>query len=114
MALNEMAMMDQTELVMDVLPWPNGHGFEGTGLWWEYVMSQEERQRLDNLMGIALLDADVRDRLVNQRDDSLLTAFGLSNETKNWLHAIQADTLVELAQEIVLRASHSQSYMMGA
>jgi hypothetical protein len=109
MALNEMAMMDQNELVMDVLPWPDGHGFAGSGSWWEYVMSQEERQRLDNLMGIALLDEDICDRLVNKREDSLMTAFGLSSETQSWLRAIQATTLSELAQAIVSQ-SQSESY----
>ena len=81
-----MAMMDQTP-VIDVSPWPEGRGFAGASTWWEYVMGREEKQRLDNLMGIALLDADVCDRLVNKRDSSLLAAFGLSNETQRWLRA---------------------------
>jgi hypothetical protein len=89
---------------MDVLPWPQGHGFSGADTWWEFVMSQDERQRLDHLMGIALLDNDVCDRLVNQRDDSLLSAFGLSEDTQKWLGTIKADSLVELAQAIVSRS----------
>lgn len=99
-----MALMDQTP-VMDVLPWPQGHGFAGTGSWWEYVMSKEERARLDNLMGIALLDDDVCKRLVTDRDDNLLRAFGLSEKTRNWLHGIQASSLTELAQKLVSLSS---------
>ncbi len=95
-----MALVDQTP-VMDVSPWPNGHGFSGANSWWEYMISKEERQRLDNLMGLALLDEDVRERLVNKRDDSLLAAFGLSEATRGWLRAIRANSLDELAQAIV-------------
>jgi hypothetical protein len=87
--------------VMDVLPWPNGHQFAGARAWWDYVLSKDEKERLDNLMGIALLDEGVRERLVKQRDDSLLTAFGLSEETQAKLRGIQAGSLVELAQAIV-------------
>lgn len=99
-----MALMDQTP-VMDVLPWPQGHGFSGTGTWWEYVMGKEERARLDSLMGIALLDDDVCKRLVNDRDENLLEAFGLSEKTRSWLHAIQATSLTELAQKLVTLSS---------
>lgn len=95
-----MSLMDQTP-VMDVSPWPNGHGFTGGRSWWEYIITKEERQRLDNLMGIALLDEDVCERLVAERDDALLSAFGLSEKTRNWLHAIHANSLDELAQAIV-------------
>ncbi len=95
-----MSLMDQTP-VMDVSPWPHGHGFTGARSWWEYIISKEERQRLDNLMGIALLDEDVCERLVCKRDDALLSAFGLSEKTRSWLHAINANSLDELAKAIV-------------
>lgn len=95
-----MAMIDETP-VMDVLPWPTGHGFSGSGTWWEYVLEKEEKRRLDNLMGIALLDEDVRHRLVKERDSSLFTAFGLSPETQSWIRALPANSLTELAQAIV-------------
>ncbi|HEX3050085.1 MAG TPA: hypothetical protein VHP83_05470 [Aggregatilineaceae bacterium] len=100
-----MALADQAPLVMDVLPWPYGHGFTGADTWWEYVLSQEEKLRLDHLMGVALLDEDVCDRLVNKRDHSLLTAFGLSEETRNWLGTVKANSLIELAQAIVANTS---------
>jgi len=86
--------------VMDVSPWPNGQVFTGGTVWWNYVMSKSERQRLDNLIGVALLDTAVREQLVTRRDDGLLSAFGLSSETKEWLKAQKATSLVELAEAI--------------
>ena len=97
-----MAIIDQAP-VMDISPWPQGRGFEGAAMWWQDVMGRDEKQRLDNLMGIALLDADIRDRLVNKRDASLLTAFGLSQDTQSWLQEITAHSLAELAQAIVFK-----------
>lgn len=99
-------------LVMDVLPWPQGHGFSGTNAWWEYMLSKEESRRLDNLMGIALLDEEFGKRLLNERDDSLLMPFGFSKETLAWLRTIQATNLVELAQAIV-SGPQNQLFRMG-
>src|SRR5262249_12085496 len=90
----------ESKLVMDVLPWPQGQGFSGTANWWEYVGKEDEQKRLDNLMGLALLDEDVRDRLLDGTDDSLLTAFGLSEETRTRLRTVRASSLVDLAQAI--------------
>ena len=87
--------------VMDVFPWPQGNGFTGGKAWWDYVLSKGEKQRLDNLMGLALLDEKIQKRLLNERDSSLLTAFGLSEETQHWLCSVQATSLVELAQAII-------------
>ncbi len=87
--------------VMDVLPWPRGRGFTGAKAWWNYVLGKEERRRLDHLMGMALLDEGICNRLVKERDGSLLTAFGLSEETQAWLRTIKATSLVEFAQAIV-------------
>jgi hypothetical protein len=67
-------------------------------------MGEEEKRRLDNLMGTALLDETVRTRLVNERDTSLLTSFGLSTETQRWLRTVEAQSLTELAQAIVARS----------
>jgi hypothetical protein len=86
--------------VMDVSPWPDGQGFSGGTVWWNYVMTKSERQRLDNLIGMALLDTGVREQLVTKRDDGLLSAFGLSQETKDWLKALKVSSLVELAEAI--------------
>jgi hypothetical protein len=88
-------------VVMDVLPWPGGYGFAGHSTWWQHVLSQSERERLDNLIGLALLDNEVCERLVTKRDRALLSAFGLSEQTQDWLKNITASTLKELAQAIV-------------
>ncbi len=92
-----------TDAVMDVLPWPHGHGFTGSGTWWEYVLSQDEQQRLNSLMGLALLDTSICDQLLIMHDDSLLNAFDLSAETKAWLRSIEAANLAEFAEAIVLK-----------
>lgn len=95
-----MSQLSQS-LVMDVFPWPQGVGFTGSSAWWEYVLNKEERQKLDNLLGLALLSPDVCDRLVNQRDEALLQKFELSEEMQVWLCKVKADSLTELAQAIL-------------
>ncbi len=110
--MSHVNIVEQTP-VMDVLPWPRGRGFSGGKNWWQYVLSKEERRRLDNLMGIALLDEDVRDRLVKHRDRSLLDAFGICEETQSWLRSVQAGNLVELAQAIV-SGPHSEPARLAA
>lgn len=97
-----MSLSDQS-LVMDISPWPKGRGFSGSDAWWKHTLNQEERKRLDDLVGAALLDPDICERLVNKRDDSLLRAFGLSEETQGWLRGIKASSLVEFANAIVTR-----------
>jgi hypothetical protein len=90
--------------IMDVSPWPDGRGFTGAQDWWNYVMAKDEKQKLDNLMGLALLDEDVCERLVNQRDRSLYKAFGLSAETQAWLSRVKVSSLPELAEAIIARS----------
>ena len=80
-----MALNDQGP-VMDLSPWPKGQGFAGSDAWWQYMLSKDE---------------EIRGRLVDQRDDTLMEAFGLSTETQGWLRTIKANSLVELAQAIV-------------
>ena len=94
--------------VMDVFPWPNGHGFKGADIWWDYVLGKEESKRLDNLMGLALLDESICRRLVVDRDASLFSMFNLSPETQAWLRAINATTLPQFA-EAVTAGPQSQS-----
>ncbi len=100
-----------TPVVMDVLPWPDGYGFAGGDTWWQYTLSQNERERLDDLLGLALLDKDICEQLVVKRDSSLLAAFGLSEETQQWLIHIKASTLKELAQGVLAAAT---AYQNGA
>lgn len=99
-----MGMLNQS-LVMDVTPWPSGQGFSGSSDWWDYVLTKDERRRLDNLMGAALLDDSIRTRLLADRDASLFSRFGISEDTQFWLRNIQADSLTELAQAIVDNAA---------
>jgi hypothetical protein len=93
-----------TPVVMDVLPWPSGSGFRGGDAWWQHTLNQSERDRLDDLLGLALLDSHVCEQLVVHRDPSLMTAFGLSEDTQRWLTGIKASTLKDLA-EAMLTAS---------
>lgn len=93
----------QEKPIMDVTPWPDGRGFSGAEIWWDYMMAKDEKQRLDSLMGLALLDEDIRERLVYKRDQSLYRAFGLSAETQAWLSRLKASSLAELAEAIIAR-----------
>ncbi len=107
--------LNNTTPVMDVLPWPDGFGFTGTDDWWAYTLSQTERERLDSLLGLALLDKDVCEQLVTKRDVSLLDAFGLSEDTQTWFTRIKANTLKELAQAILAAsASYGPSILEAA
>jgi len=87
-------------LITDVSPWPSGRGFSGGSAWWQHVLRQDERKRLDNLIGIALLDAEIGKQLLSGNDDTLFSAFGLSEETQKRLRAIEAATLTDFAQAI--------------
>lgn len=88
------------EMVLDVSSWSGKRSFTGTDEWWSYVRNQDERRRLDHLLGVALLDETVRDRLVNTRDEDLLTAFGLSESTKGWIVTLRANSLTDIAKEV--------------
>jgi hypothetical protein len=87
--------------VMDVLPWPNGFGFAGGDAWWRRVLNQDDHERLEILIGLALLDKDVCEQLVVKRDPALLATFDLSEQAQNWLKRVQASTLKELASAIL-------------
>ena len=50
------SITNTNSVVMDVLPWPSGYGFNGGDAWWQHTLSQSERERLDDLLGLALLD----------------------------------------------------------
>ena len=75
-----------------------------TDVWQGFLLNTDERRRIDRLMGNALLDETVCDLLVNKRDTSIMSSYGLSLETQNWLRSIKASSLEELAQEIALVA----------
>lgn len=67
-------------------------------------MGKEEKRCLDNLMGTALLDEEIRKRLVDERDMSLMASYGISTETQDWLRSVEAQSLTELAQAIVAKS----------
>jgi hypothetical protein len=87
-------------MITDVSPWPTGKGFSGGTGWWQHVLSQDERKRLDNLVGVALLDNEICDRLLGGQDESLFSAFGISEETQRQLRSIRATSLADFAQAI--------------
>jgi hypothetical protein len=62
--------------------------------------SREEMKKLDILMGVALLDAQVGQRLI-QHDESLLVTFGLSSGLRRRLLGIEATSLAEYAQALL-------------
>ena len=104
-------IQNDTKLVMDISPWPQGHGFAGATMWWDHVHEQNEQKRLDNLMGVALLDAEICERLLSGSDDTLMSAFGISEETKSRLRSVQATSLTDLAQALTHhRVSNQQIF----
>lgn len=76
--------------------------FQRPNVWPGFLLSQEERQRIDRMMGCAMLDDTLCRRLVKDRDTAVMSAFELSIETQNWLCSMSVSTLDEMAQEIVL------------
>ena len=66
-----------------------------------HVLSAKDRQALDDLMGVALVDDRVCQRLLDERPPALLDSFSLSRETQVWLRTVEASTLEELAQAIL-------------
>ncbi len=69
-------------------------------VWHGYLLSNEERTHIDNMMGRALLDQAFCDQLIHQRDSVLLAEYGFSTETQRWLCSIEAASLSEFAQAI--------------
>jgi hypothetical protein len=94
------AQKSPQDMVLDITSWSGKRGFSGADEWWNYVRNQDERRRLDHLLGVALLDENVRRRLVDSRDEALLTAFGLSESTKWWIVTLRANSLSDIAKEV--------------
>lgn len=88
------------EMVLDITSWLGKRGFHGADEWCNYVRNQDERRRLDHLLGVALLDENIRHRLVDTRDEALLTAFGLSESTRRWIITLHANSLTDIASEV--------------
>ncbi len=64
------------------------------------VITANEKQKLDRLFGTALFDKKLCKRLVEERDFSLLSEYGISAETQNWLRVVPANSLMDLAQAV--------------
>jgi hypothetical protein len=88
-------------MVADILPWPKGHGFSGADEWWSHVNQKHEKKRLDQLLGSALLNQSIQEKLIEQRDEDLLNAFGLSEDTKRIIRSIEASSISEFARAII-------------
>jgi hypothetical protein len=76
--------------------------FQRPKVWQGFLLSNEERMRIDRMMGTAMLDEKLCHRLVKDRDTAVMSAFDLSSETQHWISNMSVSTLDEMAQEIVL------------
>jgi hypothetical protein len=90
--------------VIDIFPWHRGSGFANADVWWSYILSQTETERLDVLVEVALLNQEVC-LLLLDHDRALLDLFEFSEETVRLIEMIEAKTLDEFAQAYVLRRS---------
>ena len=88
-----------------ITPGMDLYGFAGDDVWQPHTLSQSERDHLDDLVGQALIDQHIQDRLLSQRDPSLFEAFDLSDETRRWCATVHASTLKEFAQAIIAAAT---------
>jgi hypothetical protein len=67
-------------------------------------VTTDELQKVDRLLGAALVSEDIRKRLLEQRDSSLFGEYMLTPETQAWLNAIPAISLKEFAEAVVTYA----------
>ena len=86
---------------LGIQPRSVGQRPNGDNRWCSNVLSQNERDALDYLVGLALLNTAICERLIVKHDCGLLAAFGLSENAKNWVLGIEAQTLKDFAQAIV-------------
>jgi hypothetical protein len=63
-------------------------------------LTTADRRNIDRLIGNALIDTQVRHRLLVYRDESLLVDFELDEPARRWLLGINATSLDELARVI--------------
>ena len=60
-----------------------------------------DKEKLDRLFGMALLDNRTYHRLVHDRDRSLLAEYGISEDVQDRIVSIHADNLSQLAQDLM-------------
>ena len=97
----------RSEADMDLFPWPEGLGFENADGWWRYVLEQSEPDRLELLMSAALLVREIELRVL-KHDPALFALFGFSDEILTILGGIEAGTLGEFAEAVLLKRSGNQ------
>jgi hypothetical protein len=78
-------------------PWSSARSDRGKDA---YTLTDDDRERLDALLGAALVDAEVRQRLLSGQCASLMADFAIPEETQVWLRGIKTASLTELAQAI--------------
>jgi len=66
-----------------------------------FVLSNDEIQHFDKLLGTALVDDGIYRRLLLQRDESLFDEFHLTDRMQSWLRNVPATSLSDLAKAIV-------------
>jgi hypothetical protein len=66
-----------------------------------FVLSSDEIQHFDKLLGTALVDDGIYRRLLLQRDQTLFEEFQLTDRMQSWLRNVPATSLSELAKAIV-------------
>lgn len=67
----------------------------------ESAASHQDKQILDEVIGMALLDTRVHEQLLNGGADELLLRLGLSLEMRDWLGNRRASSLEDLAKAIL-------------
>lgn len=75
-------------------------------------ISNEDMQRLNKLMGLALLEPGVSDLFLHYRDERLMAEFGITFAVREWLKQVRAASLVELAQAIV-KQREKNAFVIG-
>lgn len=64
-------------------------------------LTSNDREKLDRLIGAAILDSTVYERLIDRQDTALFDEYELSQVTRALICTVRASTLTELADAIV-------------
>ena len=65
------------------------------------LFSEQELRKLNQLVGAALTNRSICQRLVNQRDATLQSEFNLATETWQYIASIKVGSLDELCQALL-------------
>ncbi|MCI0710027.1 MAG: hypothetical protein L0154_07675 [Chloroflexi bacterium] len=89
---------------MMVVPWADGKLVVGSKAWWVYLAGKDQVARMETLLTLAMLEPDVEERLVIHREQSLLDAFGIQQDTQRWLREVKIKNITELAVAFMTRS----------